>query len=430
MDKRFRFGIDRGGTFCDVYCEVFVNGNYSHHKLLKLLSVDPVHYPDAPREGIRRILEQETGRSHPQDVPLDTSQIDFIRMGTTVATNALLERAGERCALVITKGFCDLLEIGNQSRPKIFDLEIKRPQLLYEEVAEIDERVRIVTDAHHQLATCDMPEDDDVLAEPMIGVTGERVIVRKRPDPVQVHEQLQSIYDRGIRSLAVVLLHSYAYPHHEKLIGEIATQIGFTNVTLSSSIMAMVKVVQRGYTALADAYLTPCIQQYLKTFASGFDSNLGTPQCPVLFMQSDGGLAAMSSFNGYRAVLSGPAGGYVGYSSTCICGDITDNGQLRRSAQQMASIGFDMGGTSTDCSRYDPRDGVERGIENITAGVPILAPQIDISTVAAGGGSRLFFRSGLFVVGPESAGAFPGPVCCLFTSSPLYVCVLYSDILL
>nr|CAB3264567.1 5-oxoprolinase [Phallusia mammillata] len=380
VSEKFQFAIDRGGTFTDIYAKC--PGGKT--RVMKLLSVDPQNYPDAPREGIRRILEQELGISMPASKPVDTSRIEYIRMGTTVATNALLERQGERMALCITQGFRDLLHIGNQQRPKIFDLKIEIPDVLYEEVVEVKERVVLHQDK------CKLG-----LGEPNIkGSTNEKLHILEKLDETKLREDLQRVLSKGIKSLAVALMHSYTYSDHEVRVGEIAKSMGLTHVSLSSEVMPMVKIVPRGFTACVDAYLTPCIKQYLTTFQSGFDK--GFKKVNVLFMQSDGGLTSLHSFNGSRAILSGPAGGVVGYAMTSY-------------EDKQPVIGFDMGGTSTDVSRYAGE--YEHVFETTTAGVTIQAPQLDINTVAAGGGSRLFFRSGMFSVGPQSAGAHPGPAC-------------------
>tara|TARA_B100001105_G_scaffold42254_1_gene30817 strand:- start:472 stop:2193 length:1722 start_codon:yes stop_codon:yes gene_type:complete len=306
-------------------------------------------------------------------------------MGTTVATNALLERKGAKTVLVTTKGFRDLLQIGNQSRPKIFDLEIRKLDLLYEEVIEVDERVRIIKDSEKS--------DPDSGLEIAEGTTGEKFAVLAKPDLESVSKELEAVFEKGILAVAVVFLHAYAFPEHEREIGKIADEIGFEQISLSHEVMPMVKMVARGDTTTVDAYLTPHIRNYLESFRSGFSDNLEKSQ--LLFMQSDGGLTDSGNFKGSNAILSGPAGGVVGYAVT------TELGQ--------PVIGFDMGGTSTDVSRYG--DDYELVHETETAGVRIQAPQMHIKTVAAGGGSRLFFRNGLFEVGPESAGAHPGPVC-------------------
>lgn len=382
MKEEFQFAIDRGGTFTDIWARC-PGGKI---EVMKLLSVDPQNYKDAPREGIRRILEQETGIKMSADKPIDTSYIDWIRMGTTVATNALLERKGEPMALAITKGFRDLLYIGNQARPQIFDLEISAPDQLYSEVIEVEERLVFKQDKCEINKSCDQ----------VTGVTGEKLEIWEKVNTEKLREDLQKLLDKGIQSLAVVLLHSYTYAEHEKEVGRIALEMGFHQVSLSSEVMSMVRVVPRGYTACADAYLTPQIKKYVAGFASGFKDNIQNTS--VLFMQSDGGLTPVNKFNGSRAILSGPAGGVVGYALTTYNQDT-----------KQAVIGFDMGGTSTDVSRYAGQ--YEHVFETTTAGVTIQAPQLDINTVAAGGGSMLFFRAGMFVVGPESAGADPGPAC-------------------
>lgn len=213
-----------------------------------------------------------------------------------------------------------------------------------------------------------------------------------------IKQQLQPFYDQGFRSVAICLLHSYTFPDHETQVGELAKSIGFTHVSLSSQVMPMVKIVPRGTSATADAYLTPCIKKYIKGFVSGFDDGFEKGTTQLQFMQSDGGLVPVSNFSGFKAILSGPAGGVVGYALTTF-----DN------TTKTPVIGFDMGGTSTDVSRFDGH--YEHVFETTTAGVTIQAPQLDINTVAAGGGSMLFFKNGMFVVGPESAGAHPGPAC-------------------
>jgi len=325
-----------------------------------------------------------TGETFPKE-SFNADKIEWIRMGTTVATNALLERKGAKTTLVTTKGFRDLLQIGNQSRPKIFDLEISKLDLLYEEVVEVDERVRIVRE--------DEKSSHNSGLEIVEGTTGEKFAVLAKPDLAVVRQELNAVFEKGIRAVAVVFLHAYAFPEHERQIGVIAREIGFEQISLSHEVMPMVKMVARGDTTTVDAYLTPHIRNYLQSFRSGFSDNLEKTQ--LLFMQSDGGLTDSGKFKGSNAILSGPAGGVVGYAVT------TDLGQ--------PVIGFDMGGTSTDVSRYG--DDYELVHETETAGVRIQAPQMHIKTVAAGGGSRLFFRNGLFEVGPESAGAHPGPVC-------------------
>eukprot|EP00741_Cyanophora_paradoxa_P015448 tig00020892_g14911.t1 len=387
MPRDFRFSIDRGGTFTDIYAEIPVPPYY---RVYKLLSVDPANYEDAPREGIRRILEEATGQKMPKNA-VDTSRIEWIRMGTTVATNALLERKGVRSALITTKGFRDLLRIGNQSRPKIFDLVIRRPELVYERVVEVEERVRLLTEGP------DSPPAPGRPAGPRHqGVTGEWIEVLTAPDPAAVRAQLEEVLKGGVTSLAVVLMHAYTYPAHEELIGRIAVELGFKHVSLSSATMRMVRMVPRGFTTCVDAYLTPLIRAYIDDFRRGFAGGLSDVR--VEFMQSDGGLTPADLFSGCRAILSGPAGGVVGYSVTAFSKETN-----------RAVIGFDMGGTSTDVSRFAGR--FEHVFDTETAGVQIQAPQLAVTTVAAGGGSRLFFQAGIFEVGPESVGAHPGPVC-------------------
>ncbi|XP_055656322.1 5-oxoprolinase isoform X4 [Falco peregrinus] len=271
---------------------------------------------------------------------------------------------------------------------RVLQEEVAVPEVLYEEVIEVDERL-----IPHQPG-CRLPGKETL---PVLeGSTGASLLVQRPLELSALQQELEGVLARGIRSLAVLLLHSYAWPGHEEQVGALARELGFQHVSLSSAVAAMVRAVPRGYTACADAYLTPCIHRYLESFRAGFAHQLR--EVPVLFMRSDGGLTPMEHFSGARAILSGPAGGVVGYAMTT----------YRREDGQPV-IGFDMGGTSTDVSRYAGE--YEHVFEASTAGVSIQAPQLDINTVAAGGGSRLFFRSGLFVVGPESAGAHPGPAC-------------------
>ncbi|KAJ3359214.1 hypothetical protein HDU91_004983 [Kappamyces sp. JEL0680] len=368
--------------------------------VVKLLSVDPANYTDAPREGIRRVLEIATGRPHPRDQPVDTSNIELVRMGTTVATNALLERKGEPTVLLITKGFKDLLRIGNQARPHLFDLSIKSAEVLFQKVIEVPERVTLVgySSVKSGLAV-DIPANDPSYVQ---GITKEWVHILQEPDMPWIESELQKVRDAGINSAAICLMHAYTYPAHEIQLARLCEKLGFSQVSLSSATSPMIKIVPRGTSTTADAYLTPCIKAYLRSFFSGFDAGMreplnGKPKVKVEFMQSDGGLVDVDSFNGFKAILSGPAGGVVGYATTSW------------KKGRNAVIGFDMGGTSTDVSRFGGR--FEHVFETTTAGVTIQAPQLDISTVAAGGGSRLYFQNGMFVVGPESASADPGPVC-------------------
>ncbi|KAH9626114.1 hypothetical protein KSS87_002988 [Heliosperma pusillum] len=381
--EKVRVCIDRGGTFTDVYAEI---PGQPEGRVMKLLSVDPSNYDDAPVEGIRRILEEYTGEKISRSSKIPTDKIEWIRMGTTVATNALLERKGERIALCVTEGFRDLLQIGNQARPNIFDLTVSKPSNLYEAVVEVEERVELVPDT-----------EVGPSKSPFVkGVSGELVRVAKPFKEETLKPLLKALLDKGIYCLAVVLMHSYTYPQHEILVEKLALSMGFKHVSLSSALTPMVRAVPRGLTASVDAYLTPVIKDYLSGFISKFDEGLG--KINVLFMQSDGGLAPESRFSGHKAVLSGPAGGVVGYSQT-----------LFGIETEKPLIGFDMGGTSTDVSRY--AGGYEQVLETQIAGSVIQAPQLDINTVAAGGGSKLTFQFGAFKVGPESVGAHPGPVC-------------------
>ena len=371
-----------GGTFTDVIC-ICPNGKV---RTMKLLSEDPANYKDAPTEAIRRIIQEES--SEPalgSDGLIRISNIGSIRMGTTVATNALLERKGERVVLLVNEGFRDILQIGNQARPKIFDLNIRRPSNLYEEVIEVSCRIIPVRD------DCELRSSHRVVN----GISNSHYLVTQELDPVDVNARLEAVFKRGIKSIAVALAHSYACPEHEIKIGELAKEVGFTTVILSHEAMPMIRLVPRGFTSCVEAYLTPHVDRYLSSFRAGFENKLSGVE--VMFMQSDGGLTMMERFRGARAILSGPAGGVIGFSQT------------GRRDTELPLIGFDMGGTSTDVARFDGH--YEHSLESTTAGVTIQAPQLDINTVAAGGGSRLFFRSGLYVVGPESAGANPGPTC-------------------
>lgn len=382
---KLRFCIDRGGTFTDVYAEI---PGKPEGRVMKLLSVDPSNYDDAPVEGIRRILEEFTGDKIPRSAKVPTDKIEWVRMGTTVATNALLERKGEKIALCVTRGFRDLLQIGNQARPHIFDLTVSTPSNLYKEVVEVDERVELVLDGEKVKS--------DSSASIVQGVSGELVRVVKPINKDALESLLKGLLGKGISCLAVVLMHSYTYPDHEISVEKLALSLGFRHVSISSALSPMVRAVPRGFTACVDAYLTPVIKEYLLGFISKFDEGLG--KLNVLFMQSDGGLAPESRFSGHKAVLSGPAGGVVGYSQT-----------LFGVETEKPLIGFDMGGTSTDVSRY--AGSYEQVIETQIAGAVIQAPQLEINTVAAGGGSKLKFQLGAFSVGPESVGAHPGPVC-------------------
>ncbi|WP_456387752.1 hydantoinase B/oxoprolinase family protein [Profundibacter sp.] len=354
--KQWEFWIDRGGTFTDVVARRPDGAVLTH----KLLSVNPERYKDAAVQGIRDLLDLKTAD------PLPTGAILAVKMGTTVATNALLERKGERTLLLITKGFRDLLLIGYQTRPKLFDLEIKRPDLLYEDVAEVGERL----DAEGQVVR---PLNEDA-----------------------ARAALMAGYAKGIRAVAVAFLHGYLNPAHEARVGEIAREVGYTQVSLSHQVSRLAKLVGRGDTTVVDAYLSPILRRYVDLVAEALD--VGKGGCKrLLFMQSNGGLTDAALFQGKDAILSGPAGGIVGMVKT---GEAAGFSRL---------IGFDMGGTSTDVSHYAGQ--FERTFETEVAGVRMRAPMMDIHTVAAGGGSILTFGDGRYQVGPQSAGADPGPAC-------------------
>ena len=401
--RQFSFYVDRGGTFTDVVLKNAATSADGSFVVSKLLSVDPSNYSDAPTEGIRRLLEQETGLPHPRGLPLDTSRIAEIRMGTTVATNALLERKGERMAFVVTSGFRDLLYIGNQARPRIFDLEVRMDEVLYEAVVEVDELVSLPlgADASPRNGVAGGPRAH-LAGRAVSSVTGEALVVRRPLRPDAVRAQLAPLLARGIRSLAVCLKHAALWHEHELQVGALAKEMGFEHVSLSHALLPAVKMVPRGFTAAADAYLTPAIQRYLSTFVRGFDGGLlAGGGVRLSFMQSDGGLADAAAFCGHKAILSGPAGGVVGYASTTRWAGAPPPPEV---------IGFDMGGTSTDVSRC-AGGACEHVFETSVAGVTLAAPQLDVSTVAAGGGSVLSYSAGLFRVGPESVGAHPGPAC-------------------
>lgn len=364
-----------------------------------MLSVDPNNYADSNLEAIRRALIHFTGVDYPRGEPLDTSLIESLRLGTTVATNALLERKGANCSLITTKGFRDVLAIGNQSRPDIFDLSISRPERLYKSVIEIDERVTLEDYVEDPLGKFTPPNGSMLVR----GVSGETVRVLKTVNEEEVKSMLQVLFETGVQSIAIALIHSYTFPDHEQIVGKIARDVGFKHVYLSSESSPMIKYVNRANSCVANAYLTPEIKTYLDSFQLGLKHGLASADnsqgVKCQFMQSDGGLVDASSFSGLRAILSGPAGGVVGYSRTCY-----------NPENPIPLIGFDMGGTSTDVSRFS--DGkFDHVFETTTAGITIQSPQLDINTVAAGGGSILQFKNGLFQVGPDSASSHPGPTC-------------------
>ncbi|KAI1778569.1 putative 5-oxoprolinase [Hypoxylon cercidicola] len=384
--------IDRGGTFTDAWARI---PGRQEDIVLKVLSESPGEYGDAPTECIRQILEIATSSSIPRGTPLDLSSIESIRMGTTVAPNALLERKGERVAFVVTKGFRDILKIGNQSRPNLFDLSIRRLDKLYETVLEVDERVTI-----EGFAEDPEPKPIDVSLDSALreGLTGEAVRILKCPDYEIIRRDLQGLWDQGYRNIAVALMHSYTFPDHELGIAALAEEMGF-KVAASSQLQSMAKLLHRSQSAVADAYLSPVTERYLNNFRQGFKGSLEDEHANKLFLsQSDGGLTSYKQFSGLRGVLSGPAGGVVGISKTCYSPE-----------DGTPVLGFDMGGTSTDVARYAGE--FDHVFESTIAEITIQTPQLDINTVAAGGGSILSWESGLFKVGPSSAGADPGPAC-------------------
>ncbi|KAF5978687.1 5-oxoprolinase (ATP-hydrolyzing) [Fusarium coicis] len=387
-----RIAIDRGGTFTDAWAEV---PGRQEHIVFKILSVCPDEYDDAPTECIRQILEIALDTTIPKGSLLDLAPIESIRMGTTVATNALLERKGDRVAFLATKGFRDVLLIGNQARPDLFDLSVRRLKQLYETVVEIDERVTIE-------GASEAPSNGpiDVSSDPalVVGQTGEIVRIMKKPDLDAVRADLEELKAQGFKNLAIGLMHSYTYPDHELQVTKLAEEMGF-KVSASSILQSMAKYVPRSQSAVADAYLTPMTFAYLDGFRKNFKGQLEDESAnKLLICQSDGGLTSWSKFTGLRGVLSGPAGGVVGLSRTCY--DDADGTPV---------LGFDMGGTSTDVARYS--GALEHIFENTLAEVTIQTPQLDINTVAAGGGSILSWENGLLKVGPSSAGANPGPAC-------------------
>ncbi|KAJ0109352.1 Hydantoinase [Diaporthe amygdali] len=391
VERPIRISIDRGGTFTD--CVACITGR--EDIVIKILSVDPRNYPDAPTEAIRQVLEKFYGEPIPRGAKLDLKDVEWIRMGTTVATNALLERKGERTAFLVTHGFKDVLQIGNQSRPYMFDLSIRRPAPLYSDVFEVDERVVLQSCADSVLRTMKLKSPEPL--ETVVGTSGETVQVVQHLDAGKVREYLKRIYDDGFRSIAVCLMHSYIFPRHELQIGDIAREVGFQHITLSHQVSQRPKLVPRGNSVVVDAYLTPTIKQYLSQFSASFPG-LEQSGARLEFMQSDGGLVPASTLRGLHSILSGPAGGVVGYSQTCYDED-----------DKVPAIGFDMGGTSTDVSRYDGK--LDHIFETTTAGISIHVPQLNVNTIAAGGGSILAWRDNLMSVGPDSASSHPGPAC-------------------
>ncbi len=352
MSGKWDFWIDRGGTFTDIVGRA-PDGSLHPHKLL---SENPEAYPDAAIQGIRDLLGVA------QNEKLPSSMINAVKMGTTVATNALLERKGDRTALLITKGFRDGLRIGYQARPDIFAKEIILPEQLNSKVVEVDERV---------------------LADGTMD---------RKLDEKAVLNSLQQLRDDGFDSIAICLMHAWKYPDHERKIAEMARKTGFGQVSVSHEVSPLIKLIGRGDTTVVDAYLSPILRRYVDQVAGELGDG---PK--LMFMQSSGGLTSADLFHGKDAILSGPAGGVVGAVQTSAM------------AGHKKVIGFDMGGTSTDVSHYNGT--YERAFETEVAGVRMRAPMMLIHTVAAGGGSILHYQAGRFQVGPDSAGANPGPSC-------------------
>lgn len=306
-----RIAIDRGGTFTDAWAWI---PQTQQELVIKVLSQCPDEYDDAPTECIRQILEIATDQKIPRGTLLDLDLVESIRMGTTVATNALLERTGERTALVITKGFRDILQIGNQARPHIFDLSVRRMAKLYDTVLEVDERVTI-----EGFAEDPEPKPIDIDSDPALtrGLAGEAVRIIKVPDYDQVRRDLSTLWSKGYRSVAIAMMHSYTFQDHEIGVAKVARELGF-RVAASSELQKMTKIVPRSQSAVADAYLSPVTDKYLDSFRRGFRGHLEDENANKLFLnQSDGGLTAYTNFSGLRGVLSGPAGGVIGLSRTC-----------------------------------------------------------------------------------------------------------------
>ncbi|KAF3977401.1 MAG: 5-oxoprolinase [Methylococcales symbiont of Iophon sp. n. MRB-2018] len=349
--NKWQFWIDRGGTFTDIVAQS-PDGKIQYHKLL---SENPELYQDAALQGIRHFLELS------DNAPIPAEKIHVIKMGTTVATNALLERQGEKTVLLITQGYADALEIGYQSRPDIFAREIILPEPLYQQVIEVNERVKA---------------DGTILKK--LAIKDTRC-------------QLQSAYNTGIRSCAIVLMHGYKFHQHEQQIAQIAKKIGFTQISVSHQVSPMMRLIGRGDTCVVDAYLSPLLKRYVQQVSEALNHS------KLLFMKSSGGLTDARFFAGKDAILSGPAGGVVACAGT------------GKQAGFDKIIGFDMGGTSTDVCHFDGE--FEHCFETIVAGVRMRVPMMRIHTVAAGGGSILHFDAGRYQVGTASAGATPGPAC-------------------
>lgn len=347
----WQFWIDRGGTFTDIVAR----DPAGRLSTLKLLSENPERYKDAAVAGIRQCLGLAEG------APIPPGLIEAVKMGTTVATNALLERKGERVLLLVNRGFADLLRIGNQARPRLFDLDVRLPELLHERAVEIGGRVAV----------------DGTELEAL--------------DEAGARDALRAAHQEGLRAVAILMMHAWAHPAHEERLGAIAREVGFTQISLSHRASPLPRIVPRGDTTVVDAYLSPILRRYVDQVAGEL------PGVRLYFMQSSGGLTEAGHFQGKDAILSGPAGGIVGAARTAAMGGFD------------RIIGFDMGGTSTDVALY--AGAFERAFETEVAGVRMRAPMMAINTVAAGGGSILHFDGARFRVGPDSAGAVPGPAC-------------------
>ena len=350
-DNAWQFWVDRGGTFTDILAKK-PNGEIDS---LKLLSENLDSYSDPIEKGIE-IFFKKNKKLNPK-----IENIEVIKIGTTIGTNALLEKKGIKTALITTEGFRDILKIGFQNRPNLFDINIRLPDQLYEEVIEVEERV---------------------LSD---GTKIKNLEINKTRD------ELIKLFKKGIKSLAIVFMHGYKYPDHEKKVSNIASEIGFKQISCSHVISPTIKFINRGDTTVLDAYLSPIIYNYTRTLKSKF------PKTKLMFMQSNGGLAAAEYFMGKNSILSGPAGGVIGAIVTS------------KNANIDKIIGFDMGGTSTDVCHYNGK--IERTFNSEISGIKMQTPMIAVHTVAAGGGSILHFDGSRFRVGPDSAGANPGPAC-------------------
>jgi 5-oxoprolinase (ATP-hydrolysing) len=356
---RWQFWIDRGGTFTDIVA-LRPDGTTCTEKLL---SDNPERYRDAAIEGIRRLLGVAAGE------PLPVERIEAVKMGTTVATNALLERKGEPTLLVITRGFRDQLRIGYQNRPKLFERQIRLPERLDARAIEADERL-------------------DARGNVLVPL-----------DEARLERDLRAAYQDGLRAVAIVFMHAWRATAHEARAGQLAREVGFTQVSVSHQVSPLMKLVSRGDTTVVDAYLSPILRRYVEQVTS--ELHCGTARAPLYFMKSNGGLTDSASFRGKDSILSGPAGGIVGMVRTCLA------------AGFHKLIGFDMGGTSTDVSHFAGSSlaDCEREFDTLVAGVRMRAPMMSIHTIAAGGGSILHFDGQKYRVGPDSAGADPGPAC-------------------